>query len=343
VPNHCLRIAVALAVAIVCGATLIAGPAAASGRRAELAVIASPTHESGRKLLVLGAHGQLLPSFGGETSRVASYGSGQLAWNPDGRELAFIDPAIDLPRIMLVGADGSNLRQVGESREILSAPVFDPQGDVVFSEYKSFYPGPAPFYGKPPTGSVLRSVPTDGSESRELATFGPGVFVQPYSFAPDGIMAVTVSGPRGSGIGTLRLGGATVHWIVAPTPGMSFSPAVSPDGAEIVFLRNKTTKGPHHEPRVVSTKLISMPFSGGRPDVLATIPGGALRPSWDPSGSRIAFTASDIARGPRTHTALMEINADGSCLTTVYSPTGGSVSSAAWRPGPGRGAGPISC
>jgi len=39
----------------------------------------------------------------------------------------------------------------------------------------------------------------------------------------------------------------------------------------------------------------------------------------------------------------MEINADGSCLTRVFSEPGIVVSGPAWQPGLGRGAGPILC
>jgi hypothetical protein len=39
----------------------------------------------------------------------------------------------------------------------------------------------------------------------------------------------------------------------------------------------------------------------------------------------------------------MEINADGTCLTHVYSEPNGAIEGASWKPGEGRGAGPISC
>jgi hypothetical protein len=81
------------------------------------------------------------------------------------------------------------------------------------------------------------------------------------------------------------------------------------------------------------------------------------RPSWDPSGQRIAFS-----RGPSTFPAflgetdseipsrLLQINADGSCETLMFAKQvrhnpffGRDFSSPAWQPGPGRGAGPIAC
>ena len=70
--------------------------------------------------------------------------------------------------------------------------------------------------------------------------------------------------------------------------------------------------------------------------------------SWDPSGKRIAFvryrpeeTESDeIGIG----SAIMEVNADGSCLRPVLTPSRGiAFYGVAWQPGPGREAGRIAC
>jgi hypothetical protein len=80
------------------------------------------------------------------------------------------------------------------------------------------------------------------------------------------------------------------------------------------------------------------------------VTGGARWPSWDPSGSRLAFTRLNAAgvddwdNGAQPGSALMEVNVDGSCLTKVYSlGKAGTVEGAAWQPGAGRGVGPISC
>jgi hypothetical protein len=83
---------------------------------------------------------------------------------------------------------------------------------------------------------------------------------------------------------------------------------------------------------------------------LVRVPGGARWLSWDPSGSRVAFTTlnatgvRDWDNGAQPDNALMEVNADGSCLTKIYSlGTAGVVQGAGWQPGAGRGAAPISC
>jgi Tol biopolymer transport system component len=71
-------------------------------------------------------------------------------------------------------------------------------------------------------------------------------------------------------------------------------------------------------------------------------------PSWDPSGSRLSFTIDPPAEAtgdiePEFGNKLMAINANGTCLTKVFSDPETTVYGSAWRPGPGRDAGPISC
>ncbi len=59
------------------------------------------------------------------------------------------------------------------------------------------------------------------------------------------------------------------------------SPAWSPDGSRLAFLR--ATDGP--------AQLWLLPTAGGEPEQLTTLPLGAGTPVWSPDGSRIAFTA----------------------------------------------------
>jgi Tol biopolymer transport system component len=130
--------------------------------------------------------------------------------------------------------------------------------------------------------------------------------------------------------------------------GGGLEPAISPDGSRIVY-KIDNQKEVRERRTLVSSDLMIVPTTGGRPRRIAMIKGGAGWPSWDPSGSRIAFTAMDDAGGEDGATgqpgnALMEINPDGSCLTKVFSlGNRGAVEGAAWQPGPDRGVGPISC
>lgn len=75
-------------------------------------------------------------------------------------------------------------------------------------------------------------------------------------------------------------------------------------------------------------------------------------PSWDPLGERIAFNSYrpaparkpfDIFAGTPIDTSIMQINADGTCLTKVLPSRRQGLNGAAWQLGPGRGAGLIEC
>jgi hypothetical protein len=304
--------------------------------------MASRTHKSSREILVVGPHGTVRSSVAGpwDISR-----ADWLAWSPNGREYAYVDPGVDLPTVMIARAGATEARPVG-TPSYGDFPIFDPAGEVVFATQELYDRPPGIPYYEPGGifGTVLWAAPVDGSEPRQLVAFG-GVLVHPYSSASDGTVATTAS----HGIAILPPGKATLHWVVGPGAGEVSSPAISPDGSQIVFLRDQLFGDFPRRTRIRSTKVISVSTRGGKPKVLATIPGGARWPSWDPSGSRISFTALGVGETnmtglPNPNSALMEMNADGSCLTTVYAvKDGGAVWGGAWRPRPGRSIGPISC
>jgi hypothetical protein len=331
---------------VVACAVFCAG-ACAARQSPQLAVIAKLTSTSPEEVFLLGPDGQGMRSI---ESSGAIGDSTQPIWSPDGRELAFYAPGYGIfyPWISLMDADGSNVRRLQKptapegTLEYFTSPTFDPiSGDLVTPLMQHPTPRPTGGGGEISVPYVaFWSLPTDGSEPHLLGRTKPSLWIVPYSFAPNGIAAVTVASSRGVGIGTMHLGSGALHMVVPPRKhGGTYDPAVSPTGTEIAYLHYKyaNSLGPEPsvaEPPVVRSDLMLVPFSGGKPKRLARISGRADWPSWDPSGSRIAFT--------REH-GLFEINADGTCLTKVLSAPEGRVYGAAWRPGPGRSAGPINC
>jgi Tol biopolymer transport system component len=185
------------------------------------------------------------------------------------------------------------------------------------------------------TGSVRRSTPW------RLQTY-----FEPSSFSPDGSrLAVAMFDRRGFRAVAVDLPSGHTSLLAKD----ALAPAYSPDGSEVAFVRWKNSRAsavddgspPLDELRVARV---------GEPSksrLLLRRRGLLAEPSWDPSGNRLAFIFSRVeeigSAGPEEGDNLMEVNADGSCLTRVFSKADLIVSAPAWRPGPGRGAGPISC
>jgi hypothetical protein len=134
---------------------------------------------------------------------------------------------------------------------------------------------------------------------------------------------------------------------IAVLAGNARDPAYAPDG-KVVAVRDHTVreKGPLEEERIRSSDLLVGSPGSAMAKVLG-VRGGLDWPNWDPSGQRIAFTRLNGSEGPTPFPAksnsVGEINADGTCLTTVLSLKRGFFSGVAWQPGLGRGAGRLAC
>jgi Tol biopolymer transport system component len=302
---------------------------------------------------------QLLIGGGGED---AVHPNGDRpAWSPDGSQLAFTSSFGEYsPVIYLVGADGGRARLLSKTTP-LSEPVFTPDGrSLAFSVLrvvKGEFHRPAARiarrgeddYGVIVDWAVL-SLDVDGKGSRLLTPWRRNQVITPTSFSPDG-----------SALAAERLalkGGKAVEDAVAigledgrtrVLAGAGQEPLYSPDGSRIAFVRT-TRKAPEDSglnPRPTSSTLFLMPAAGG-PTKLVRIKGGLAWPSWDPSGQRLAFTrlgggSFGLGSHPQEGNSVMQVNADGTCLSTLLSIARGSFLGSAWQPGPGREAGPISC
>lgn len=168
---------------------------------------------------------------------------------------------------------------------------------------------------------------------------------EPSSFSPDGSkLAGTVGfGPAEAVVVDLSTG----H--VSLLAREASEPVYSPDGSEVAFIRWKNWRSSWVDDG-------SPPIDELRVTRVGTFPRSRLLrrshkllawPSWDPSGQRIAFIRTRVVENgyddPMKGDALMAINADGTCLKRVYTDREATLYSAAWQPGPGREAGPITC
>jgi Tol biopolymer transport system component len=335
------------------------GTAQPAGPRLALSV--SRGSATGDELVTIGPEGEA-------PQRVYLIGGPDLShpnWNADGTELAFYGPGDETPAVFVVRADGSGARILKSSEHpggpddaSLSEPLFDRKTGAVIVAVADTPEGEGLFGDNNTTRAPGKiriefwELPTDGAKERRLSSrtlSRKRPFIPfPTSISDDGKIAASAVTRRGFAVVTMDPRRWRVHTVVPTTtqPEGSVEPTISPDGTEIVYKVDKFASG--FPEGLISTDLMIVPAAGGKPRLLARVPGGARWPSWDPSGSRIAFTALNAAGqidypGAQVGSSVMEMNPDGSCLTKVYSVPGGSVSGAAWQPGTDRGVGPLSC
>jgi Tol biopolymer transport system component len=117
--------------------------------------------------------------------------------------------------------------------------------------------------------------------------------------------------------------------------------------ALIATGKTTTIKSAKGSTRITATDLAVANADGSGLTKLTRTRALELRPGWDPSGQRLAYTQFRAGAGEAVLLGLgdsiMEINADGSCRTRVLSYSNAILYGATWQPGAGREAGPIAC
>lgn len=308
-----------------------------------LAVIAR-THDGryGWELITVGSAGELPRRV------VVEPRSLRPSWSADGSLLALaaIGEEWEGSVVGVVRADGSGLRIYHRATlDGDSDPIISPDGrSVVYARTKlvRVLPGRENYLNK---SSIWSLDLADGSVKRRTQ-WRLGFPPIPSSFSPDGsTIAATVFGRRGLEAVSINL--STGHTSLLAREASE--PTYSPDGSQVAFIRWKNWRAsarddgspPINELRV--TRVGAFP----RSRLLQRSKKLLLWPSWDPSGSRLTFTSSDVVENgyssPEEGDTLLSVNADGTCLTRVLTDPELIVYGAAWQPGPGREAGPISC
>jgi Tol biopolymer transport system component len=292
---------------------------------------------------------------GEDPRRVVTRPSGtHFAWAPDGGEFAFTSSFGELsPVPYVVGAEGGKARLVSKTTPV-SDPIFTPDGHwlafLMLRVVKGHFERPQALrsrYGVIVDWAIWK-LSLDGKRFRQLTGWKRHQQLTPISYSPDGryLGATRYDGRREDAV-VIDLKTHKVR-LVARDAG---EPVFSPDGAQIAYVRTAYRPAPEPEgnrPPGTSTLSIVSASLKGKPERIARIKGGLAWPSWDPSSSRIAFTALGggehfVPSIPAEGNAVMQVNADGTCLGTLLSIERGYYGRAAWQPGPGREAGPIAC
>ena len=330
-------------------AALLAGP------RLTLSALktGSGGEHGGSKVITIGPLGESPQSLlvGGDLFGDA------LSWSADGRRLAFDVSGV---KSTASGRFGTGWPVVGTAtveggktrlfpRAFLNAgdPVISPDGRTVAFQrlkvVKVLPDGEDDYLLK--SSIWLLDVKSGGV--RQLTRWRLERFLEPISFSLDGSSLIaTLDDRRGRRIVAVDLHSHRTRPL-AVLDGDAAEPTYSPDGSRLAYVRLQYLHDPNSLSLPVSELVVADADGGGARSVLRG-KGYITSPSWDPSGSRLAFVRNPPDEGVEElelepGNKAMEINADGTCLTRVFNDPQMALRYTAWQPGIGREAGPISC
>jgi Tol biopolymer transport system component len=351
-------LAVASLLALLVPGTAAAETAAPAGPR--LAFFAfHPYPDLSDEVATVGPDGSnpLRLSGGSGLKAVTPMGSSHPSWPADGSVLAFTGGAgAGDPAIFTVNAGGTGLHLVRASRKIFfeGSPILSPSGRSVAVYRLDVISGhlerPNAVMARSGEGGegvkarfAIWSLDTKGGGMRPLTPWLRRRAFYPSSYSPDGAALAATQRTFRAGLRPQAVSIDLRSGRISVLANNAKEPAYAPDG-RIVAVRDHLGK-PRHLSAVKSSDLLVGPPGGPLRKVLR-VGNGIASPSWDPSSQRIAFAtpseASYLSSAAQGST-IQEVNADGTCPTTLLSLERGLLGGVAWQPGPGREAGRIAC
>ena len=274
------------------------------------------------------------------------------SWSPDGSMVVFValsgslDQGPRAVRLYVSSSDGSEVRPIKGTRGA-EEPKFAPDGRTVFFT-RYWFRSRVNGHGKKEivrSGASVWAVDVSGGSVRRITPDRNGVWMYAGSFSPDGEDLLASRSSRRGSWSVVRINLTSGKTSVLLRRGAD--PVYSPDGSKVAFVRwrNVHRRGGKSELR---SDLFTVRSGGGGLRRVTRSPGYDHSASWDPSGERLAFVRylpewaepEELGYG----SALMQMNADGSCLGFVLRPSlDVAFFGVAWQPGPSREAGRIEC
>jgi TolB protein len=279
-----------------------------------------------------------------------------ISWSPDGEWLALSgvvgygrgDDHEPIEKLFIVNADGSGLRAIPGTKGG-SGPILSPDGRTVAFTRSISRDGPTTVGGKRWEsgfrGASIWIADLLTGAQRQLTPWRDEVGYAASSFSPDGSTLLATHEDEAlleepepvvvalDGSGSRRL-----------LDDGSY-PVYSPDGSKIALIRHTEVYGP--KPAEGSDVYVVDADGSGLRRLTRTPDREELFLSWDPSGQRLAYVRIPLLRSEDAifghRIALMQVNADGTCVTPVISARRTFFFVPTWQPGPGRGAGRIGC
>ncbi|MBN9888822.1 Tol-Pal system beta propeller repeat protein TolB [Salipiger abyssi] len=176
-------------------------------------------------------------------------------------------------RLAIMDYDGANVQYLTDSRAIVLAPRFSPNGDrVLYTSYE--------------TGEPRVHVLNVGSVQSQILQSGGGVMSFAPRFSPDGSRVVySVTSGSNTDIYMRDIASGATQQLTF-TPAIETAPSFSPDGSRIVFESDRSG----------TQQLYVMPSGGGEATRISFGQGRYGTPVWSPRGDLIAFTKQNQGR-----------------------------------------------
>jgi TolB protein len=217
------------------------------------------------------------------------------ALSPDSTQVTFVrfNRTGSTYQLILVNADGTNLRSLTKSVRYLRAPSWHHDGTRI--AYGASISSTL-------SGEGIFTIKADGTEEKRLIEAGLGVHP---SWSPDGKKMMFVSSRAGtdSDIYTMNVDGSELIQVTNTDDYSEWVPRWSPDGRKIVSYGDYSLSADH--------KMYILNTDGsGR---MAIGPENARRPSWSPDGTKILFNAPLNAENLGNR-FLFTTNTDGSVI-----------------------------